>query len=732
LKLVLPLLGTLLAGCFELPHDPPKAKQSLVPRTSTSTAPWIPQPNPSLPSLATPTGATETIFGVEVADPYRSLETLSPETSAWIDGESARTIRSLQEWGFSAVQSGTTPFFVNGTILEPQVAGGQIFFTKREGYQQQPLIYLTSPATPIRAVFDPAERDARLALDWYFPSPHGRYIALGTSSGGTERTTLTVLDVRTGTLRRDRIERTRWGSVAWLASEDGFYYTRYPNPGEAGYDATQEDAYFSRVFFHRLGSDPARDPMVFESADGTDFPTMSISEDDRWLVVTNFRGWFESDVWLFDRGADPRSRISAPTAERPMTPVIAHSRSMTHATVRAGHLYLLTNDGASQFRIDRVPAARAADRSARQIVIPPTDVPISAWLVASDKLVLNTIEDVHSRLYVHSLDGTRLRELELPDLGEVEGIAADPAGNELVAVFSSYTTPPSVYAFDLTTGARRLIDRISCSLDLSRYTVTRERVRSADGTMVPLTLVHSPSMVRDGNQPVLLYGYGGFADSFLPSFRTDALYWVDRGGIYAVANIRGGGEFGEAWHRGGSMENKVRSFEDFEAALRWLATSGVSRPERIAITGDSNGGLLVGAMVTRVPELFRAAVGNVGLYDMIRYTRFPPAELWVTEYGNPSVEREFRFLHDYSPYHHVSSRAYPWVLLETAEEDNRVHWSHSTKFAAALQAAQSGDSPILFFMARGAGHGTGLGGGFGLGDRYARGFTFMEKALGMR
>jgi prolyl oligopeptidase len=682
-------------------------------------------PEPALP------GVTDTIFGVQVRDPYRHLETLTPETSAWIDAQSQRTISSLQSWGFYDVQSATTPFFVNGTIMEPQVSGGQIFYTKREGYQQQPLVYVTSPVQPIRAVFDPAQRSARTALDWYFPSPRGRYVALGVSDGGTERSVLEVLDVRSGAIR-DRIERTRWGTVAWLASEDGFYYTRYPNPGERGFDPAHEDAYFNRVFFHRLGTDPASDPLVFESPDGADFPTMSLSDDDRWLAITNFRGWFESDVWMFDRGADPAARISAPTAERPLTPVIVRSRSMTHVTVRRGQLYLLTNEGSSSFRIDRVQAERAADRSAWVGVIPPTDVPINAWLVAGDKLVLNTIEDVHSRLYVHSIDGTRLRELELPDIGEVEGIAADANGNEVVAVFSSYTTPPSVYGFDLASGARRMVDRVACSLDLSRYHVTRERVRSADGTSIPVTLVHSgTTLVRDSNQPVLLYGYGGFADSFLPSFRTDALYWVSRGGIYAVANIRGGGEFGEAWHRGGSMENKVRSFEDFEAAIRWLSDSGVSRPERIAITGDSNGGLLIGAMITRVPESFRAAIGNVGLYDMVRYTRFPPAELWVTEYGNPEVEREFRFLLDYSPYHRVTPRAYPWVLIETAEEDNRVHWSHSTKFAAHLQASNTSQNPIFFFMARGAGHGSGLG-GFGLGDRYARGFTFAEKALGMR
>ncbi len=670
----------------------------------------------------------ETIHGVEVRDPYRSLEEDTDETRAWIDAQSERASRMLGEWGDSAARERIEQLLSIGVISRPSVGGEHVFYLKREGDREQPALYVAGREEPL---VDPLGHGERAALDWYYPSPNGRYVAFGISQNGDERSTLHVVEVEGGRVLDDRIERTKWSSVEWLNAEDGFYYTRYPKPGEPGFDADNEDAYFPRVFFHRLGTDPASDPLVFGGERGTDFPGVTVSDDDRWVAVNVFRGWSASDVYLFDRGRDPQRRVAAPTEDHGLSTVIAGEDHLTVGRVHDGMLYLHTNVDAPRYRIARVAPARASRRAAWQDVVPESDAAIDDWHVVGGKLVVHTIDDVRSRVKLFRMDGREAGEIELPTTGSVDGIGGRPTGQKVVFGFSSFLYPPSLFSYDLASGELTRVDQVQTDMDFEPFTLERVRVTSADGTEIPVTIVRRDDMERDGDRPVLLYGYGGFNVSLLPSFTRNALYWIEKGGVYAVANIRGGGELGEEWHRAGNLGNKERVFEDFEAAIRWFSESGISRPGRIAITGGSNGGLLMGAMITRAPSTFRAAATYVGLYDMVRYHRFPPAELWVSEYGSAEDPEQLTWLHAYSPYHRVrEGTAYPSILVETADHDSRVYWGHSTKFAAALQDATNAEHPILFYMVRQVGHGAGTR-LTDLVDRYVRQYAFLEHELGL-
>ena len=697
---------------------------------------------------------TETLNGQTVADPYRALEEDSPETQAWIQAQTERTERALARYDDPARDARIETLLSIGTIAGVQIGGTgtfdaqRIFYTKREGDAEQPVLYVRQGETT-RPLIDPSQRGEHAAMDWYYASPGGRYLAFGISDAGDERSVLHVLDVDSGADSSDPIERTKWTSLSWLHDETGFYYTRYPAPTEPGYDAEHPDTYFPRVYFHRLGQPSASDPLVFGAEDGAHFPGADVGEDDRYVVLTTFRGWSASDVRVFDRGEDPRSRLAAPDADHPLRDVVVGEDHVTVGHVVRDQIMLYTNREAPRYRIAKVALGGALGPDAWTDVVAQGPGKIDGWQLSSGSLMLTLIDDVHSRIVRYDLEGEPLGEVALPARGSVSSASGTRRSDVFAFTFSSPMTPPSLYVVDLgapAPGPSRstvtapmptpmptptLLDQVHTDLDTSAYVVEMVRVTSEDGTEIPLQLIHRRDMARDGNNPALLYGYGGFDVSLMPDFTRSALYWVERGGVYAIANLRGGGEFGEDWHRAGNLEHKHHVFEDFEAAIHWLASSGISRPERIAITGGSNGGLLMGAMVTRVPETFRAAASYVGLYDMLRYDRFPPAQLWVPEYGTATDAAQFPYLYAYSPYHHVGDGvAYPSVLIETAENDSRVFWGHSTKFAARLQEATSSSNPIYFYMERSVGHGAGTSRS-DLVKRYARMYGFLEHELGV-
>jgi prolyl oligopeptidase len=677
---------------------------------------------------------TETLHGVDVSDPFRALESDSEITREWIEWQTARTREAVAAWSRPAMEARIREVLSIGAIGGGATAGHWVVYARRDPDREQPALYVQPVAGgAARILVDPLTYGERAALDWFFLSPRGRYVAFGISENGDERSTLRVVEVATGQVLSDTIAHAKWTEVAWLHAEDGFYYRRYPRPGEPGYDAERPDSYDARLFFHRLGEDPASDVLVFDPPSPTDFPSASVSDDDRWVVVNNFRGWSQSDVYLFDRGRTARGRVVAPDGDHPLVPLVTGEDHLSWGRVYAGRLYITTNQGAPRYRIAVADPARASERSRWRDLIPEGRAAIESWAIAGDRIVLHVVDDVRSRVLVHRLDGRADGEIALPGRGEVTAFDADPRAGRLLIGFSSYVHAPAIYMWHARDRRLTPVAQVDCPVDLSQFELVQERVSSRDGTPIHVYLLQRRGLVRDGNAPVLLNGYGGFNVSLLPGFQRSPLYWVERGGVFAVANLRGGGEFGEEWHRAGSLANKERVFEDMEAVIRWLGgPSGISRPERIAITGRSNGGLLMGAMITRCPDAFAAAAAYVGLYDMIRYHRFPPAELWITEYGSSEDPTQFGWLYAYSPYHRVREGApVPQVLIETADHDTRVYWGHSTKFAARLQEASGlADPPVWFYREQLVGHGAGTR----LSDlvaRHVRMYAFLEHALGL-
>lgn len=697
---------------------------------------------------------TEERFGTHVEDPFALLEEESPLTEAWIDWQSARTSRAIESWERPGTRERLAEVLRIGSIGRSITRGGLVFYTKRDGDREQPALFVRAlsgdDAAGERILVDPTSISVgsaagNAALDWYFPSPRGRYVAFGISRDGDERSTLYVMETASGRILDEAIPHTKWTDVTWLDDEAGFYYRRYPSEGEADWDEARVDSYNPKLFFHRLGTPHASDPLVYAPSDPTYFATASVSDDDRYVAIVVARGWSASDLLVFDRGERADARVVAPDTAHALVPVRVGREHLYDASILGGRLLVFTNEDAPKYRILSTPiasvfSARASGGSAAEapepaldVLVPESDATLDGFASLGARIALHELVDVRSRVRLIDLAGADLGEVALPSRGEVSSFSGDAESGALVVTFSSFVQPPALLALQGAERALTPIVSVESPVDPSTLAMEVAHVTSRDGTQVPVTLVHRRDVTANGERPVLLYGYGGFNVSILPSFARHPLYWIDRGGVYAVANLRGGGEFGEAWHQAGNLGQKERVFEDMEAAIRWLGgESGWSRPERVAILGGSNGGLLMGAMITRVPDTFRAAASYVGLYDMVRYHLFPPAEIWTSEYGSAEVEEQFRWLYGYSPYHRVrDGQPMPYVLVETAANDTRVYWGHSTKFAARLQEATGEADPhVWFYREAAAGHGAGTPLST-LVDRYTRMYAFLEHALGV-
>jgi len=634
---------------------------------------------------------------VAVPDPYRWLEeTDSPEVAAWTaaQGRFARLVLDGLP-GRDAIRTRLDALFSIGTVSPPTIRGGRYFYQRREGAQEQPVLYVRHGSAGVdRVLVDPAtlSPDATSALDWYYPSPDGRLLAYGVSEGGSEKSTLRVRDVETGRDLPDVIPWTRACSLEWRPDGSGFFYTRYPERGRV---PPGEEDYHRHVFEHSLGEDWGRDAQLFgEGRAPEDWPSIHLSPDGRFLAVSVSRGWTRTDVYLKDRSGGGG-----------FVPVVEGIDSLFGLTLRNDRLYLHTNHGAPRYRLVTADPARPGPESWQDLIPEGPDVLEGALLVGQWILVLR-LRDASSRLALHDLRGRLLRELELPGIGTVEAITGEWDGKEAFFGFSSFTTPPAVYRLDLPEGPPVPWRAVEGDVDPRAYAVRLVRYASKDGTPISMFLVHRRDRPPGG--PALLTGYGGFNVSLTPAFGRSLLLFLERGGLYALAHLRGGGEYGEEWHRAGMQELKQNVFDDFLAAAEFLLREGHVARGRLAIMGGSNGGLLVGAALTQRPELFAAVVCQVPLLDMLRYHRFRIARLWIAEYGSPEDPHAFRWLHAYSPYHRVrEGTPYPAVLLTAGEADSRVDPMHARKMAARLQAATASGRPILLRLETRAGHGQG-------------------------
>lgn len=639
----------------------------------------------------------EVLHGVAVPDPYRWLEEGTDEVKQWTEAQNARTRKYLDSLPFrEAIRKRLDSLLLIGSIGTPTVRKGRLFYTRRTGSENQPVLYRRDgPRGAERELLNPnrLSEDGTISLDWYYPSEDGSLLAYGLSQGGTEQSTLHIRDVGTGKDLPDRIDRTRACSLAWLPDASGFYYTRYPKPGTV---PAGEEAYHRHIYFHRLGADPEQDPKVFgEGRPKEDWTGVSLSPNGRWLLFTVWKGWSRTDVYLADTTSDK------------VTPVVEGKESRYLVDVLNDRLVITTDEGAPKYRVFTADPERPARENWREII--PEGPDAMQWAaVLGKKIVAEFLHDASSRLKVFSLEGKEEDEIELPTLGTVAGVGGEWDGPDMYFGFTSYTYPDTIYRYEFGTGIARMWDRVASDLRPEDFETKQVFVTSKDGTRIPMFLVHLKGYHENGKRPTLLTGYGGFQMSLTPGFQRNLYLFLERGGVYASACLRGGGEYGSEWHKAGKGPRKQNVFDDFLSCAEWLIANRVTDAAHLAIYGGSNGGLLVGAAVTQRPERFRAAVCEVPLLDMVRYPRFQIARLWIPEYGDPSKPDEFAWLYAYSPYHRVKDgTVYPSMLITSAEGDTRVDPMHARKFAARMQAASRG-GPVLLRIDAKMGHGAGM------------------------
>jgi prolyl oligopeptidase len=655
---------------------------------------------PKKPPAARTEELVEQVHGVAIADPYRWLEDSGrDDVRRWVDAQNDYTHALLAARpAVGALRSRLASLLSIGTLDAPEVRGRRYFYTRREGTQNQPILYVREGRTGKDRVLVDTNRlsqDGTAALDWWFPSEDGALLAYGVSTSGDEKSTLRVIEVGSGRELPDVITRTRYCALAWRPDDSGFFYTRYPAPGKGPEGA---ENYNRHLFFHRLGDDPEKDAKVFgEGRRPEEMLDVSLSPDGRYLTVVAAEGWSRTDLYLKDLKTEGSSFV----------PVAEGLDAIFQGEVVGDTLYMLSNWEAPRYRLFAVDLKRP-QREHWKVLIPESNAVLSQVKVVGGRIAAVYLKDASSRLAMHGADGTRLRDIPLPALGTIQGLTGRHDGQEVFFGFSSFTVPPTVYRHDLKGATTDVWDRVKTDVDLSGFEVKQVFYPSKDGTRIPMFLVHRRGLRLDGTHPTLLHGYGGFNISETPEFSRGIVVWLERGGVFAEANLRGGGEYGEAWHRAGMLDKKQNVFDDFVAAAEWLIASKYTSKERLAIRGGSNGGLLVGAALTQRPDLFRAVVCEVPLLDMVRYHNFQIARLWVPEYGSAESPEQFRWLYAYSPYHHVTpGTAYPAVLLATADSDSRVDPMHARKMAARLQVATSSDRPILLRTESKAGHGIG-------------------------
>jgi prolyl oligopeptidase len=659
---------------------------------------------PDAPPVATPKPVADLFHGTRVIDNYRWLEKSdAPETQKWVEQEMEYTRAVLDPLsGREAIHKRLTQLLSIGSITPPMIAGRHYFYTKREGMQNQPVLYVRDGLNaPDRVLIDANQlaADGTIALDWFQPSDTGKYVAYGTSPSGSEMSTLHIVETKTGAILPDTIERTRAASIAWLHDNSGFYYTRYPKKGDV---PAGQEMYNRHVFFHLLGSPTDTDNPIFgEGRDPEDWPGVSLSNDGRWLLINVSQGWTKSELYLMDLKSDkPPSRLTT------------GKDFLYSADVYDGKVYITTNEDAPRYRLF-VTDAGNFEREAWKEIIPQTDAVLQGAAVFGGKLFVQYEQNASSQLKSFDLDGKKLSDLALPAIGTVFGSGGRWDKDELFYGFQSFTFAPSIYRYDLKDGSTSLWTKVDApSIDPSVYDVAQEWFHSKDGTRVPMFIVHKKGLQKTGKNPTLLTAYGGFNVSVTPSFSRTAYLWMEHGGIFAVANLRGGAEFGEDWHRAGMLDKKQNVFDDMIAAAEHLISEKYTDKHHLAIQGGSNGGLLMGAMMTQRPDLFRAVVCQVPLLDMLHYQDFQIAKLWIPEYGSSENPEQFKWLHSYSPYHHVKAGVeYPAILFMTADTDTRVDPMHAKKMAALMQAeARNGSSktrPILLRIESKAGHGAG-------------------------
>lgn len=650
------------------------------------------------------------LHGELVSDPYRWLEeTDDPETTAWVKAENELTEAFLATVPMrEEIRSRLTKVWDYPRFGVPFERGGYWFQTRNTGLQDQPVLWvMDQPDAEGRSLLDPnlLSVDGTTAVTALEANEDGTKLAYATSTAGSDWRTWRVRDVATGVDLDDVVEWSKLSTVAWKKDGSGFYYAAMEQP-LLGAEYTEQSR-LKRIFFHRLGDHQSQDELVFSPTGKSDWlPEAAVSTDGQFLIISIRRGTFpEAQLHVLDLDA-PATGLQALVPDFASKAVLVTNVGKT--------FYVLTDDKAPHQRVVAI-SLDDPDRAKWHDVIPEESDPLVDAYFFGGRLVCHYLRHACSALRVYEIDGEYVRDIPLrgtTSLGgsrpEHEGIEGLPESDLIHFELTSFTDSGSLWAHDLATGKTALVRPSSAPIDPSKFVTEQVFITSGDSTKIPVFLSRRRDTSASGGVPVLLYGYGGFDVSITPAFSVTQAVWMERGGLLAVANLRGGGEYGSAWHDSGRLARKQNVFDDFCACARWLVSSGWSRPDRIAINGGSNGGLLVGACLTQRPELFGAAVAEVGVLDMLRFHKFTIGWAWTSDFGDPDDPEQYRWLRAYSPLQNVRrGERYPATMLLTGDHDDRVVPGHSFKFAATLQAAQGGDAPILIRVETSAGHGMG-------------------------
>ncbi len=642
--------------------------------------------------------------GTRVADPYRWLEDdvrKSKDVEKWVEAQNKVTFGFLEKIaGRKALQKRITALWNYERYSAPFKAGGRYFFTRNDGLQNQAVLYTqeTLDDKP-RVLLDPntLSKDGTVALTGLEVSPDGKRLAFGLAEAGSDWQTWKVLDIDSGKVRDEQLRWIKFSSASWTRDSKGFFYSRYDEPPGGKFISLNHN---QKVYYHRLGTSQSDDVLVYKRPDHPDWGfSANVTDDGRYLVLT---------VW---KGTDNRYRIIYRDLDEPYAMPVDLIEDFDN------EYSFLDNDGSIfYFKTDldaplgKVIAIdiRKPQRKNWKTIVPQAKEKLAGVSVVGNQLFCTYLKDARSQVKTFTLGGKLVREVELPGIGTASGFGGKRSDNETFYTFSSFATPPSIYRYDVATGKSTLFRASKVKFNPADYVVEQVFYKSKDGTRVPMFLTRRKDVKPDGNNPTILYGYGGFNISLTPNFSITRVAWLEMGGIWAQANLRGGGEYGKAWHKAGTRLSKQNVFDDFIAAAEYLIEQRWTSSKKLAIKGGSNGGLLVGACMVQRPELFGACLPAVGVMDMLRFHKFTAGRYWVDDYGSPDRADEFKALYAYSPYHNLKKGTkYPATLVTTADTDDRVVPGHSFKFAAMLQHCQAGDAPVLIRIETKAGHGAG-------------------------
>jgi len=641
--------------------------------------------------------------GAKIADPYRWLEDdNSPETKAWVEAQNQVTfdyLRSIPE--LNSIKARLTRLWNYERFGVPFKQGARYFFSKNDGLQNQSVLY-TLPAldaTPT-VLLDPNKLspDGTIALSGYAMSHDGNLMAYGLSSAGSDWQEWQVRDVQTGQDLGDRLKWVKFSGASWTKDGKGFFYSRYDEPNEA--TLLTKANYFHKLYYHRLGTPQSDDKLIYERKDHKDWMfSGNVTDDGRYLIITASQGTDRKNRVLYLDLQTPDSKV--------VELLMEFDADYTFIDNDGSVFWFRTDLDAPRGRVIAIDIARSERANWKQI-IPQANETLTGVGTVNDRFIAIYLKDARSQVKLFKLDGSFERELPLPGIGSVGGFSGKRSDPETFFSFTSYTVPGTIYHYNLVAGKADVFRQAKVDFDSDRYETRQVFYTGKDGTRIPMFLTHRKGLKPDGTNPTILYGYGGFGISLTPSFSVANLVWMEMGGIYAVANLRGGGEYGEDWHQAGTKLKKQNVFNDFIAAAEWLIAKKYTSPPRLAIAGGSNGGLLVGAVLNQRPELFGAALPAVGVMDMLRFHKFTIGWAWTSDYGSSEDAREFAAIRAYSPLHTIKAGTrYPATLITTADHDDRVVPAHSFKYAATLQPAQAGAAPVLIRIETKAGHGAG-------------------------